>query len=137
MPESVLRRGVSPPSPTTGSPGASFSFTPFFGLGIVSASTHAYTTSPLDGAIARPMRPLVTSGKPPPFTSFHVSPPSVDFHSAEPGPPLLRKYGPRTRSQLDAYSTLGSRGSITRSTKPALSLTNLTRRHDLPPSVVL
>jgi len=49
-----------------------------------------------------PMRPFVVSGKPPPRISFHVAPASVDFQRALPGPPLLRKYGPRTLSQLDA-----------------------------------
>src|SRR5436190_19893262 len=87
--------------------------------------------------IARPMRPLVVSGKPPPLISVHVAPPSVVFHNAEPGPPLRRKYGPRIRSQLEAYNVLGSRGSMTMSMKPARSLTNLMSCHVCPPSVVL
>jgi hypothetical protein len=48
-------------------------------------------TSPFDGATAISMRPFIVAGKPPPFTSVQVSPPSVDFHSAEPAPPDLRK----------------------------------------------
>ena len=68
----------------------------------LSASTMAYTMSGLLGAIARLMRPLVVVGKPPPVISFHVVPPSVDFQSADPGPPLLRKCALRMRSQLVA-----------------------------------
>src|SRR5438046_4334567 len=60
------------------------------GLGAVSASTRAYTTFASLGAIARPMRPFIVSGNPPPFTSVHVLPPSLVFHRALPGPPLFR-----------------------------------------------
>ena len=48
--------------------------------------------------IAMLMRPFMVSGNPPPSIFVHVFPASVVFHSALPGPPLLRKYGPRTRS---------------------------------------
>src|SRR6478672_8812454 len=83
------------------------------------------------------MRPLFVSGKPPPLTSRQLLPPSVVFQSAEPGPPLLRKYGPRDRSHDAAYSVLGSRGSMATSMNPALSLTNLTSSQLFPPSIVL
>jgi hypothetical protein len=62
-----------------------------FGFGIVSASTIRYMTFGSLRAIAIPIRPSVDSGKPPPFTWVQVSPPSVLFQSADPGPPLLRK----------------------------------------------
>src|SRR6185436_79063 len=73
---------------------------------------------------------------PPPFTSVHVVPPSVLFHSADPGPPLLSEYGVRRRSQLAANRMFGSFGLIAMSMNPALSLTNFTSCHVLPPSVV-
>src|SRR5215218_5232690 len=85
----------------------------------------------------RPIRPFIVSGKPPPLISAQVSPASVLFQRPLPGPPLFRKWGPRTRSQLDAHSTLLSLGSIARSTKPALLLMNLTSRHVVPPSILL
>jgi hypothetical protein len=68
-----------------------------FAFGAVSASTIVYMTSGFERAMAISMRPFIVAGNPPPFTSAKVSPPSVLFHSAEPGPPELRKYGPRTR----------------------------------------
>src|SRR5450759_57886 len=71
------------------------SFPSFDGL---PASTIAYTTSGLLGAIASPRRPLGPAGKPLPVISTHDLPPSVDFQSPEPGPPLLREYGVRSRS---------------------------------------
>src|SRR5690242_917235 len=87
--------------------------------------------------MASPMRPLVVSGKPPPFTSVHVLPASVVFHRALPGPPELRKYGPRTRCQLEANSTSGLVGSIAMSMKPACGLMNFASCQVVPPSVVL
>ncbi len=101
-----------------------------------SASTSAYITSGFDKLMARPMRPLFAVGKPLPSTSVQLSPPLLLFHRPLPGPPEFRKYGPRTRSQLDAQITFGSRGSSTMSTKPALSLMNFTSFHESPPSVV-
>ena len=83
-----------------------------------------------------PMRPFIPAGKPPPTTSVQVMPPSVDFHSALPGPPLFRNQGPRTRSQLAAKTVLGSSGRSATSTKPALSLMNLTSSQVSPPSMV-
>jgi hypothetical protein len=35
-------------------------------------------------------------------SSFHVSPPSVDFQSADPSPPLSKKYAPRRKRQVEA-----------------------------------
>src|SRR6266567_47935 len=90
-----------------------------------------------DAAIAMPMRPFVVSGNPPPCTSVQVLPPSVVFQSALPGPPLLRKYGPRTRCQLAANSTSGFDGCIATSMKPAWGDTNLLSCQVCPPSVVL
>src|SRR5215467_1285453 len=84
-----------------------------------------------------PMRPLVVSGKPLPLISVHVFPASVDFHSADPGPPELRKYGPRTRCQLDAHTVFGFDGSSATSTNPALSEMNLMSCQVCPPSSVL
>src|SRR5687768_1065868 len=107
------------------------------GFGCVSASTTVYMMSGLLSARAMLMRPFIDAGKPPPFTSVHVAPASVVFQSALPGPPLRRKYGPRWRSQLDAQSTSGLRGSIATSMKPALSLTNFDIVQVRPPSVVL
>ena len=83
-----------------------------------------------------PMRPFMVVGKPVPVTSVQVLPPSVDFQSALPGPPLFRNQGPRTRSQLAANRVLGSSGRKATSTNPALSLMNLTSSHVSPPSVV-
>ena len=65
---------------------------------IESASTSAYTVLGLLREMATLMRPFIVSGKPPPLTFVHVFPASVLFQSALPTPPLLRKYGPRTRS---------------------------------------
>src|SRR5687767_6875125 len=93
--------------------------------------------SGLLGAKRGLMRPFIVSGQPPPLISVHVVPPSVVFQSAEPGPPLLRKYGPRTRSQLAARRMFGFVGCICTSMKPALSLMNFTSCHVCPPSVVL
>src|SRR4030081_2818540 len=83
------------------------------------------------------IRPFVVSGRPPPLTSVQVRPASVDFQSAEAGPPLLRKYGPRARSQLAAHTTSGLLGSSCTSTNPALSLTNFTSSQVVPPFVLL
>src|SRR2546422_2446747 len=90
-----------------------------------------------EAAIAMPIRPWVVVGRPPALTSVHVLLPSVVFQSALPGPPLLRKYGPRTRCQLAANSTSGFDGSIATSMKPAWGDTNLLSCQVCPPSVVL
>src|SRR5919198_189426 len=92
--------------------------------------------SVLLGKIEKLMRPFGVSGHPPPLVSVHVLPPSVDFQSPEPGPPEVRKYGPRTRCQLDAQRTLGFFGSSPTSMNPALSLTNFTSFHVVPGLVV-
>src|ERR1035437_2352579 len=102
-----------------------------------SASTMTYTMFGLLRATWMFIRPFGVSGNPPPLISRQLEPPSVVFQSADPGPPLLRNAGLRTRAQLAAYSVLGSRGSITTSTNPALSLMNLLIVHVLPPSTVL
>ena len=81
------------------------------------------------GKMEKLMRPFSVAGKPPPLISVQVAPASVDFQSAEPGPPEIRKYGPRTRCQLDAQTTLGFLGSMATSMKPALSLMDLTSFH--------
>src|SRR5512138_253909 len=113
-------------------------FSPFAGGCLsVSASTHVYMIFGFEAASAIPILPFGVSGNPPPFTSFHVSPASVLFQSPLPGPPLCRKYGPLSRSQLDAQSVRLSVGSIARSTKPARLLMNFTWRHVVPPSVLL
>src|SRR5436189_35966 len=50
---------------------------------------------------------------------FQVSPPSVDFQSAEPSPPLSRLYGVRRTRHVDAKRMRGFVGSIARSPPPA------------------
>src|SRR5439155_22326445 len=87
--------------------------------------------------IGLPSRLLFAVGGAPAWTSAHVWPPSVVFQGARPGPPLLRKYGPRTRCQLAANSTSGFDGSIATSMKPAWGDTNLLSCQVCPPSVVL
>ena len=78
----------------------------------------------------------MVSGRPLPSTFSHVSPASVDFQIALPGPPLLKKYGPRTRSQLVAHRMSGFCGCMSMSTKPASSETKLIRSQVSPPSFV-
>ena len=117
----------------------------FFGLrsptigpvALAAASIIMYITLGLAWLMSMVIRPFWPAGKPPPFTSVHVVPPSVLFQSAEPGPPLNNEYGERRRSQLVANTTFGSFGWRATSTKPALSLTNFTSCQDVPPSVVL
>ena len=68
---------------------------------------------------------------------FHVSPPSVDFHKAEPSPPLSRLYGVLLIFQVDAYIILGLLLSILISTAPDLWFAYKTFFHELPPFVDL
>jgi hypothetical protein len=59
-------------------------------------STVATSTSGREAAIATPMRPLSPAGSP--LSSFRqLVPPSMDFHSALPGPPPLKPKGLRSR----------------------------------------
>ena len=96
-----VRTQVAPPSSLRYSPLFDFcgflveSFTVF---GVVSASTCVYMIFGFERAIAISMRPSVVAGNPPPVTLVHEAPASVDFQSADPAPPLCRKYGPRSRS---------------------------------------
>src|SRR5437667_2715351 len=69
-------------------------------------------------------------------SSFQLSPPSVDFQSAEPSPPLSNEYGERRKRQVDAYRMRGLVGSKVRSTAPASRLTKRMRSHVLPPSLL-
>ena len=58
--------------------------------------------------------------------SVHVSPPSVDFHSPESGPPLVMLHGVRRACHTAANMVRGLCGSSERSTAPAFSLLNRT-----------
>jgi hypothetical protein len=49
-------------------------------------------------------------GKPVPVTLVHVSPPSVDFHNALPGPPPFMQQAVRRRWYMLANITFGSLG---------------------------
>src|ERR1700736_4697210 len=53
-------------------------------------------------------------------SSFQVSPPSVDWNSPLPAPPLESEYGVRKASHSEAYNTFELCGSITRSMAPDL-----------------
>src|SRR5215216_1119510 len=80
------------------------------------------------------MRPRTPRGSPGlREISVHVSPPSVDFHSDESGPPLAMPHGERRACQIAAKSTRGLLGSSERSTAPASSLLKSTCSHVLPP----
>jgi hypothetical protein len=107
------------------------------GFGLLSASTSMYTMLGLLTDQASDARPQVVAGSGPPAIWVHVSPASVLWYAPEPGPPLLRKYGPRRRSQNVAIRWLGFEGSIARSTAPARSLKKLTSSQVAQPSVVL
>src|SRR5436190_23891290 len=69
-------------------------------------------------------------------TSFHVSPPSVVFHSPLRPPPEFIPHGVRWNFHIDANRMRGFVGSIVRSIAPVESLRNSTFLHVLPPSVV-
>mgnify|MGYP006145822189 CR=1 FL=1 len=64
-----------------------------------SCSTMSHTRRGLAALTARPALPMGPDWGSPfaRVNSVHVAPPSVVFHRALPGPPLCRKYGPRTR----------------------------------------
>src|SRR5215207_4518796 len=55
-------------------------------------STVAYTVLLLPRNTSTAMRPSEPPGKPPPEILFHVTPPSVDFHSPLPGPPPFMQH---------------------------------------------
>ena len=83
------------------------------------------------------MRPNEPVGKPVPVTLVHVSPPSVDFHSALPGPPPFMQQAVRRRWYIDANRMFGSVADITRSFAPVSSSPLRTCFQLFPPSVVL
>src|SRR5215211_4038099 len=68
--------------------------------------------------------------------SFHVSPPSVLFHSPLRPPPAFMPHGVRWNFYIDADRIRGFVGSMVRSIAPVESLRYSTLRHVLPPSVV-
>src|SRR3982750_2290585 len=67
-------------------------------------------------------------------TSFHVSPPSVVFHSPLRPPPAFIPHGVRWNFHIDANRMRGFVGSIVRSIAPVESLRKSTFFHDFPPS---
>src|SRR5688572_10243605 len=84
------------------------------------------------------MRPIIPAGIPGfRVISVHVSPPSVDLKSPEPGPPLDIVYSLRNASHSAAYMTFGFARSMERSMAPVLSSRYSTLRHVRPPSVLL
>ena len=68
--------------------------------------------------------------------SFHVSPPSVVFHSPLRPPPAFMPHGMRWNFHIAAKRMRGFVGSIVRSIAPVESLRKSTFFHELPPSVV-
>src|SRR3974390_3155937 len=99
-------------------------------------SISAYTRWELARVIARPILPTGRVGSPLPVRRVQVVPPSVDFQIPLPAPPLLRPQVCTSTCQNPANRIRGLLGSITRSEAPVLSLTNSTRSHVVPPSVV-
>src|SRR5436190_20017478 len=82
-----------------------------------------------------PMSPQMPAGRPGlRVISVQLSPPSVDFHIPEFGPPEFSSHGLRYTCQNPAYSTFALLGSITRSTTPAESPRERILSHVLPPS---
>src|ERR1039457_6014257 len=103
-----------------------------------SASISAHIRDDLAGDTAMPTFPQKPFGSPGlAVSSFHVSPPSVDFKIPPPGPPELSDQGVRYAFQNAAYSTFGSLASSARSEIPVWSSRYRTFRHVRPPSVVL
>ncbi len=101
-------------------------------------STIAKTRSEFTGETATPMIPKVSVGNPLFFEiSFQVLPLSVDFHKAEPSPPLIKLYGVLRECQVEAYKMRGLLGSNVKSTAPASSVAKSTRSQFAPPSVDL
>src|SRR5213076_350705 len=82
-----------------------------------------------------PILPITPLGSPSlRVISFHVSPPSLDLKSPDPGPPLDRYQGPRRACQIAAYRMRGLTGSIARSMAPAESDRNRIFSQVRPPS---
>ena len=101
-----------------------------------SASTMAHTRPDCAGEIATPMRPLMPSGMPErSVRSVQVSPPSVDRHSPDSGPALVRPQGVLRTCHMAAKSTRGLCGSIDRSIAPESSLLNRICSQFCPPSL--
>src|SRR5580692_9411674 len=89
-------------------------------------------------ATETPIFPSVPPGNPGCVEIFdQCAPPSVVLYRPLPGPPLVSFHGTRCACHIAAYSSLGSRGFIARSTAPVPSSTKRILRHDLPPSTVL
>ena len=103
-----------------------------------SFSTSAYTRFGSAPLTATPIRPIIPDGSPGlRVISVHVSPPSVDLKSPEPGPPLDIVYSFRNASHSAAYITFGFARSIEMSIAAVLSSRKRTLRHVVPPSVLL
>ena len=91
----------------------------------------------LDGAIASPMRPFMVVGK---AAAFHFRPRLAGISAlpeAAAGTTALEEVGPAHTLPARRPERLIVDGSMARSTKPALSLMNFTRRQVIPPSVLL
>src|SRR6266581_2954034 len=103
-----------------------------------SFSTMAYTRFGSAPETATPILPSSPAGNPEfRVSSVQFSPPSVDLKRPLPGPPLDIWYSLRYASQSAAYITFGFVRSIEMSTAPVLASRKSTRRHVLPPSVLL
>src|SRR5438105_9614853 len=103
-----------------------------------SFSTNAYTRLGSAPLTATPMRPINPDGNPGlRVISVHVSPPSVDLKSPDPGPPLDIVYSLRNASHSAAYITSGFARVIAMSIAAVLSSRKSTLRQVLPPSVLL
>src|SRR5580704_3418720 len=85
-----------------------------------SASTTAHTRLGLAPEIVTPMRPLMPSGKPCSFISFHVVPPSAERYRPLPGPPLSMLHGVRLACHSAANKILELVGSKVMSMAPVL-----------------
>src|SRR5215471_8016123 len=87
-----------------------------------SFSTSAYTRLGSAPETETPMRPTTPLGIPGlRVISCHVSPPSVDLNSPDPGPPDDIWYSMRYASHIAAYSTFGFVRSTEMSIAPVLS----------------
>src|SRR5690348_10062058 len=96
----------------------------------------AYTRLEFDGATATSILPTGERGSPGSVMRDQVAPVSRDTYTPLPGPPLNMAHVCMTTSHVPAKSTPGLVASIERPEQPVFSLTNSTRFHVVPPSVV-
>src|SRR5437868_13361561 len=103
-----------------------------------SFSASAYTRLEFAPLTATPMRPINPFGNPTLCViSVHVSPPSTDLKSPEPGPPLDIVYSLRKASQSAAYMTIGCVRSMLTLIAAVLSSSDGTLVHVPAPADVL